>query len=225
MFDQTHYQCEHRKIFDAYREKYKNRSSCLFEDGIVDPSNYQGILFLLKEAYSKDQTFSEWNLVSNLAEKGPWGMWNHVCMWTHGIEHTTNNRIEPFRDLTEEEKCCALSHLAIINVKKVNGTSTSSDSDLQGYVVENKELLCKEVLGVQPKIIVCGNTFRYLTAMFGITINKHQRCENWYYWLNIGELEDVLVLDYYHPAVQYPSLLTYYGLTNIYQQALIRKLK
>ena len=161
MFDQTHYQCEHRKIFDAYREKYKNRSSCLFEDGVVDPSNYQGILFLLKEAYSKDQTFSEWNLVSNLAEKGPWGMWNHVCMWTHGIEHTTNNRIEPFRDLTEEEKCCALSHLAIINVKKANGTSTSSDSDLQGYVVENKELLCKEVLGVQPKIIVCGNTFRY----------------------------------------------------------------
>ena len=34
-------------------------------------------------------------------------------------------------------------------------------------------------------------------------------------------MKNVLVLDYFHPAVRYPELLTYYGLVNIYQQALL----
>jgi hypothetical protein len=41
----------------------------------------------------------------------------------------------------------------------------------------------------------------------------------------IDEVVEVLVLDYYHPAVYYPALLTYYGIANIYQQALINKMK
>jgi len=33
--------------------------------------------------------------------------------------------------------------------------------------------------------------------------------------------EKVLVVDYYHPAARYPEILSYYGLVNIHQQALI----
>ena len=33
----------------------------------------------------------------------------------------------------------------------------------------------------------------------------------------------VIVIDYYHPANQFPDLLNYYGLMNIYQLALRRK--
>lgn len=221
MFNSTHYEKEHEAIWNEYRMKYRERTSYLFEDGVVNVDNYRGVLFLLKEAYSKEQEFGEWNLVSNLAEKGPWGMWNRVCEWVHGIENTTTERVAPFHDFSDEEKYAVLSHLAVVNVKKINGTSTSSDDDLQKYVIENKEILRREIESVQPKIIVCGNTFRYLKTIFGIKTNR--KCDNWYYWLTLDGLGTVLVLDYYHPAVQYPSLLTYYGITNIYQQALINK--
>lgn len=223
MFDKIRFEKEHKTIFDEYRTKYQNRSSYLFEDGVVDLDNYCGILFLLKEAYSKKQEFGEWNLVTNLAEKGPWGMWNRVCEWVCGIENTTTDRVEPFRDFSDEEKRNALSRLAVVNVKKINGTATSNDDDLQKYVEENKEILHREIESVQPKIIVCGNTFRYLKTIFGIKTNR--KCDNWYYWLSIAGLGDILVLDYYHPAVQYPALLTYYGVVNIYQQALLNKSK
>lgn len=223
MFDRTYYEKEHEAIWTEYRTKYQDRTSYLFEDGVVDADKYKGILFLLKEAYSKEQEFGEWNLVANLAERGPWGMWNRVCEWVHGIEYTTADRVEPFHNFSDEEKCNALSHLAVVNVKKINGTSTSSDSDLQNYVKENKDILRREILSLQPKIIVCGYTFRYLQTIFDIKTKR--KSDNWYYWLALDGLGTVLVLDYYHPAVQYPSLLTYYGVTNIYQQALINKPK
>lgn len=223
MFDIVYYEKEHKKIFADYRMKYQNRKSYLFEDGVVDVANYQRVLFLLKEAYSEKQEFGECNLAANLAKNGPWGMWERVCEWMYGIENTTPDRIEAFRKFSDEEKQKAISHLAIINVKKIDGTSISSDEDLQWYTRENKDILRREIESVQPKIIVCGNTFRYLKTIFNFK-NNH-RCDNWYYWLTLDGVGEVLVLDFYHPAVHYPALLTYYGITNIYQQALVNKSK
>ena len=45
--------------------------------------------------------------------------------------------------------------------------------------------------------------------------------ENWIYKTRINN-HSVIVIDYYHPANQYPDLLNYYGLMNIYQLALKR---
>ena len=220
MFNKEFYEKEHKAAFCEYQGKYQDRNSFLFEDGIVDPDNYCGILFLLKEAYSKKQEFSKCNLVADLAKYGPWGMWNRVCEWTYGIEHTTAEKVAPFHNFFDEEKRSALSHLAVVNVKKINGKATSSGEDLQKYVDDNKEILRKEIESIQPKIIVCGGTFGFLKTILDIKID--QKSDNWYYWLTMDGLGDVLVLDYYHPAAQYPALLTYYGVTNIYQQALIR---
>ena len=221
MFNKDLYEKEHDAVFCEYRAKYQDRSSLLFEDGIVDPDNYHGLLFLLKEAYSKKQEFGECNLVADLAKSGPWGMWNRVCEWAYGIENTTADKIAPFHVFSDEEKRKALSRLAVVNVKKINGKSTSSNEDLKKYVEDNKEVLRKEIGSIQPKIVICGNTFRYMKSIFDI--KNDTQCDNWYYWLTIDGLGDILILDYYHPAVQYPALLTYYGIINIYQQALINK--
>ena len=223
MFDKALYNKEHKSIFDTYRLKYQSRSTFLFEDGVIDLENYHGILFFLKEAYSKKQQFGECNLVFTLAEKGPWGMWNRACEWIYGIENTTVSKIEAFHDFSEEKMRNALSHSAVINIKKINGTSISYDDDLQKYAKENKDMLRREIVSAQPKIIICGNTFRHLKMIFDIDIDH--RNDNWYYWLTIDGLGNVLILDYYHPAAQYPKLLTYYGIVNIYQQALISKNK
>lgn len=223
MFDIAFYEKEHTEIYDWYREKYAYRNSYFIPDGVVDAENYAGILFLLKEAYSREQQYGEWDLAAGLAADGPWGMWHHVAKWTSGLLNSDETCISPFGDMDKEERNAMLRKIAVVNLKKVDGASTSSDDDLMQYTKDNAATLRREVAHVQPRIIVCGGTFKFLKELFGIEIKSH--CDNWYYWLNLGDMENVLVLDYFHPAVRYPELLTYYGLVNIYQQALLHSEK
>lgn len=221
MLDKTLYEKGHNEIYNWYREKYADRNSYLISDGIVDMDNYEGILFLLKEAYSREQKFGEWNLAQGLAEDGPWGMWHHVAKWTSGLLNTDENHITPFGDMSRDERNAMLRKIAVVNLKKVNGASFSTDEDLLKYATGNAEILRKEVEHTQPRIIVCGGTFRFLQQIYGIEIKQSN--DNWFYWLELGNINRVLVLDFFHPAVRYPELLTYYGLTNIYQQALLHQ--
>ena len=128
VFDRVFYEKEHEAICAWYRQKYAERDSYLIFDGVVDPDNYAGILFLLKEAYSKDQKFGEYDLVADLAKNGPWGGWGHVAKWTSGLLRTDEHTIAPYRDMSKEEKNAMLRKIAVINVKKVDGKTSSDGS-------------------------------------------------------------------------------------------------
>lgn len=108
------------------------------------------------------------------------------------------------------------------------GVSTSggslaytSSTAITKHAEENKISLLREIEIVQPRIIVCGGTMKYLEKILGT--KRNSKCDNWYYWFDIGNSKDVLVLDYCHPAFRSYSLLYYYGIVNIYQQALLSK--
>ena len=219
MLDRVYYKSEHAAIYDWYREKYADRNSYLITDGIVDLENYEGIVFLLKEAYIREQKRDEWDLSKGLAEKSTWGMWRHVAKWVYGLINTDAKSTAAFCDLSEEDRKALIRKIAIMNVKKVDGVPTSDDKDLSEHVNRNSEMLRRELAIMQPRIIVCGGSFKFLKELYSIKIKSH--CDNWYYWLDLGEMKNVLVLDYFHPAVRYPELLTYYGLASIYQQALL----
>ena len=221
MFDKAFYEQEHDAICTWYRKKYANRDSYLIFDGIADPENYTGILFLLKEAYGKERKYGEYDLAKDLAKNGPWGHWGHVAKWTYGLLNTDEHVIAPYRDMNWEEKNAMLRRMAVINVKKVNGERSSSYDDLMNYARENAVILRREIAHIQPRIIVCGNTFHFLKEIYGLT-GKYS-CDNWFYWLELDGSGEVLVLDYFHFSAHYPELLSYYGLTNIYQQALLHK--
>lgn len=221
MIDKEQYRKEHEEIYSIYREKYADRKSFLISDGVVDTEHYAGILFFLKEAYSREQVFGEWDLAKGLADTGPWGMWHHVAKWTYGLLNTDETCVAPFCDINWDMRNAMLRKIAVVNVKKVNGASTSENEDLEQYVKNNEDALRKEIVHVKPKIIICGGTFNFLKDIFGMQISRS--CDNLYYWMDLGMGEKVLVLDYYHPAARYPEILSYYGLVNIYQQALVKK--
>lgn len=221
MINRVIYEKEHNEIYNRYREKYADRNSYLILDGIVDIENYEGILFLLKEAYANEQEFDEWDLAQGLAATGPWGMWHHVAKWTYGLLNTDKDHIARYCNLSNDDRNALLRKISVVNVKKVNGTSSSEYEDLLQYTTSNIEILRREINHVQPKIIVCGGTFDFLKQIYGLEIERSN--DNWYYWLDLENMKNILVLDYFHPAVRYPELLTYYGLTNIYQQALLAK--
>lgn len=224
IFDKNTYVEAHQEIFAAYDDKNANRSTPLFEDGVVCPDKYQGILFLLKEAYEENCTLPKRSLIDDLSSKVPWGMWNHVAEWSYGLTHTTTDRIpefKAFKSLSIKEKRDAIDAIAVINLKKVDGKPVSDDADIMKHTVENAASLQREIEIAKPQVIVCGGTMKYLESILGV--KRKIRCDNWYYWFDVGNQKNVLVLDYCHPAIRSYSLLYYYGITNIYQQALIKK--
>lgn len=220
-FNKDIYQDTHSRIFQYYNEKYKKRTTPFFEDGVICQDKYNGILFFLKEAYDENSTELSRSLVTDLQSYEPWGMWHHVAEWAYGLTHTTKNGIPKFKSLTNQEKRDAIDSIAVINIKKVDGNPTSNDADITKHAEENKISLLREIEIVQPRIIVCGGTMKYLEKILGT--KRNSICDNWYYWFDIGNSKDVLVLDYCHPAFRSYSLLYYYGIVNIYQQALLSK--
>lgn len=195
-------------------------------DGIVDSDVWNAgtkkkILFVLKEAYGTD--WDDNTLATWLRREHPTvSIWPRVARWVYGLQNTTATAIPRYRSkLTEEQHKAALDQIAVLNLKKSDGNSESEYGEIAAYARSDREEIKKEIELIDPDIVVCGYTF-------GILLNevyqadKGKTSDNWYYYLNLDGKER-LYIDFYHPANHYPDLLNYYGITNIYQQALIEK--
>lgn len=205
-----------------------HKNNVFIRDGVVCPEKWfaQDIrpLFLLKEAYGGDK---DWNLIDYLSSNERMSkMWSRVAHWAYGLIKTDQSHIEPYYDYSGSTYAenNELKQIAVINVKKSDGKAGSDWEQLNAYAEFDHERLMNQIELCEPTIIVCGYTG---TPLEIITKHSQQdfrknRNENLYYHMEIKG-HDVLVLDYWHPANQYPDLMNYYTLMSIYQQALLNK--
>ena len=181
------------------------------------------ILFILKEAYGGNE---DWSLTAFLrGDAYKENIWRRVIEWTYGICGTTENKIERFYQGTElyakDNKW--LQRIAVLNIKKSAGQSSSVYGEISAYADCDKDEILKEIELIDPGIIICGSTFSDIDRIMGTNCKRERYSENWYYYTDaIGDTER-LFIDYYHPGNHYPSLINYYGVVNIYQQALLEK--
>ncbi len=201
-------------------------------DGIVNneiwqDSEHKKILYVLKEAYvSKDD--EAYDLAKWLRDDHPdRRIWNRVARWTYGIQNTTANEVAryiPYIDKDKRLRDQLFEQIAVINLKKSNGESTSVIEEVAAYAQADREEIIRELQLIDPDIVICGSTFWILyQIVFGNEpLKGSQACDNWYYYKNLDGKER-LYIDYYHPANQWPDLVNYYAVMNIYQQALIEK--
>ncbi len=152
------------KLFD----KIKYNKVKPVQDGIIDVDQYSKakfrILWILKEANSKD--FGGWDLRSfiandllgyhnwrrtyNLITYITWGIFNDFPKWQKQSRKW------------EAEHSTILQKIAIINLKKIPGASSSSDSAIISEFQNNKEIIFKQVEASNPDIIIFGGTKKYL---------------------------------------------------------------
>ena len=222
------------KLFKEWKNKelsgtINHRGSVFIRDGVVCPeiwfSSEIRPLFLLKEAYGGQ---ADWDLCKDhiLSERKTGKMWNRVAQWTKGIMTTTVDEIPAY----SKYKCSTLNKnddlkkIAVVNVKKSDGNKNSDLKTLDKYAEYDKKQLMQQLEICDPTIIICGYTGTPLDIITSETkqnIRKNWN-ENLYYHMTLNG-HDVIVIDYWHPANQYPDLLNYYGLMNIYQLALKNK--
>ena len=211
------------ELIILWQSKYPNK--VFVKDGIVNPDKWvtQEIkpMFLLKEAYGGKES---WDLINDhilvKSKKQVDKTWKKVTQWTYGIMNTSVSS-SPFFDENKIPKQFAneyLQSIAVVNVKKIAGASTSIWSELEEAVDNDKDFLKKEIELIEPTVIVCGYTMSLLEKILGVKIKKTSN-KNLYYFAEING-KKVIILDYYHPGNQYPDIMNYYALTNIYQLAL-----
>ena len=199
-------------------------SSVFIRDGVVCPERWfsQTVrpLFLLKEAYGGD---ADWDLIADhLLPTHPISkMWNRISLWTKGLLATTKENMAPFIEddpIADSYGNEYLKQIAVMNVKKSGGDKSSDMNIIRAYAEFDKDSLREQLELCDPTVIVCGYTASTLDIILGKPVRKDYN-QNLAYHITLNG-HDVLVLDYWHPANQYPDIMNYYGLMSIYQQAL-----
>lgn len=221
-------------LMSEWAELHRQRGwSSFISDGLVNEKSYEAapskICFFLKEAYSKDGN-EEWSLTDWLSGGAMTRMWSSVAEWTYGIIHTSTLDIPSKPNLTVSEKSSLLQSIAVVNVKKSNGTAKSDYVDLLKYAQLDKEYLRREIEILNPDIIVCGNNSSLLRFLYGASIQPNGKVGSdglidYHFMRQHGYalLGSKIILDYYHPANQYPAIMNYYTICSLYQQALNMK--
>lgn len=225
-----------KALFEEWERKapaggIDHKNNAFISDGVVCPEQWfsQKVrpLFLLKEAYHGG---GNWDLISEhllTDKKIAGGTWRRVSEWTYGLMAATANIIPPYPadEIMNYYGNPYLRQIAVVNVKKSGGTSSSNMEIINRYAEYDQVQLHKEIELIDPTVIVCGYTISSLNIIMGETIKDYSYPNpNLYYTMYLNN-HDVTVLDYYHPSNRYPAVINYYGLIGIYQQALMRKHK
>lgn len=216
-------------LFDEWRKKDIHNGAVFISDGVVNESNWlaadnKRILFVLKEAYSHSGT-KNWSLTKWLSEAEDHSkIWKRVVEWTYGIYNTTETRIAKYSPNIYDENKDLIQRIAVLNLKKSKGKSRSNYDEIRKYARDDREEIKRETEIISPQIIVCGSTLAPLDEeVYDNKIRGGKKCDNWFYYTTEITGEEILVIDYYHPAVQWAALANYYAVANIYQQALLEK--
>lgn len=158
---------------------------------------------------NEDNDDCTYSLVDNLRQEAPWAkMWNAVTHMASVILGAEEAGVSPSH---------AVQHIAVVNLKKSNGISTSTEKDIIGYAKDDREYLLEELALLAPDIIVCGGTFDLCKAAHIFpddlrlicTYKKRSGLRAAWRW---GK---AIILDTWHPSA--PGL-GYDRFTSAYQQ-------
>ena len=229
-------------------KEYLNQSEALFErwkkedggnhficDGIVNPDEWfkqkTKICFLLKEAYTSEDGFclNEWLDKDETCIKKTW---KSVSLWVDGILKTDETTVPSYlesNNLSRKSRHDLIKKIAAINIKKSDGERKSDWYNLVEYAERDKEKLKEQIKLINPDVIVCGSTYDFLRIIYGTEYNKDKKKLIKETGILPDDIDDkgyfimedkTIVIKYYHPQNQFPSMVNYYAICCLYQKAL-----
>lgn len=229
------YEQAHDKLMVEWRSRHRAAGYKEFvTDGVVCPevwfSQTTRVLYILKEANNGGEgDGTDWSLPDylNRPDGGKGRTWTAAAEWQYALQNTTADGIPAFdnwlgapvgdmRKYREIQKAL-LRQCAVLNIKKSNGRNPSNDDDLSRYVSEDGDLLKRQIAIISPTVILCGGTFHLLKPdakrIFGEEASSFPD-------KGCFPIDGKILIAYYHPANQYPALLSYYGLAGMYHHCL-----
>lgn len=229
------------QLFDEWEQKYKdtNDSNKFVRDGIVDEKAWntleagKKILFILKEPNDEqhekdgkmDLAYSlKDNYIKNLRR---YATWRNVFLWSIGILNTEVNMIINFNEIYKKLETGNLNHIAVLNLKKVYGTSTANMSKIKKAAEDDRKYILKEIKLINPDIIVTANIMNILKTLIPegqlIESFKLNQYDDWISEWNIGD-KSICIIKHYHPQyMRFTDEKKYNDCCLSYQQYLLKK--
>ena len=168
-------------------------------------------MLLLKEAYTFDDEshkngFDLRVLIRDVWKGPKYKMWWTAAYWCYAVHNATYTS-PIFPKDKSEDLSNALMSSAVVNIKKSSGKKSSDNQDLIWYVENDHEYIQKQIEWINPEFIICCGTWSL--------VNKRL-------WPNAKEIYDKVwladsykLIDFGHPANQFPNDLQYYALSSL----------
>jgi len=171
------------------------------------------VLFLLKEAYDDKGIDRDWDLPELVREYGTQlpRTWPKVAQWAEVLHKYKDGESIPFE--RERDSKAALGRIAVVNVKKSDGSKTSSDQDLAAHIARDSDLLFQQVAILAPDCVVCGSTWHLLSAV--APWSSYEPVFDRTVW-RVG---DIHYFDMWHPANHFPQFAEFHMLQNVVRGA------
>ncbi|MDM1352073.1 hypothetical protein HX014_15695 [Myroides marinus] len=136
-------------------------------DGIINEASFKAqklkILFVLRETYEDGE---------NEEDKGGWHITDAINNWIEGKTHripTYKNITKTISHITNKTNTRDLiNNIAIINIKKIPGSTKSNKDILAKHFMINKERLDQEIETINPDIIIFGGTAHHFEQHWNI---------------------------------------------------------
>lgn len=194
-------------------------------DGIIDPNLWEAspcrVLFLLKEAYPPEGAHSDvgerWDLRRVVREGNDEPKGNIALTeadWAYAAHRITSGLDPRMLDRTNRtELRKALFSSAIVNVKKSDGQRHSDDEDIAHHARKDGPLLRRQINLIAPDVIICGGVWDQVKFLWNTSTVAFD---------SVWDDDKYSIVDYWHPANQFPRLLNYYSLVYLLTRAGIR---
>ena len=168
------------------------------------------VLFLNKDVpFNPDQDIREWIFRQHPTDITTFH-YKNVALWLYGLLNIDNNgyapRFEEVNDTLLYSSFLDKTPFAYVNCKKESGGNTIENHILEEYIDKYKVFLIKQILILEPDIIVCGGGGSIIkNFVIKNVYNKAIAINNWMFY---DEVANKLIVDSYHPS--------YYGKTQEY---------
>ncbi len=206
---------EEEALFCKWRKKRTN----FIQDGIVCQRNYNmskiKVLYVLKEVNGAD---GGWNFLSFLENGGQWKTWNNIVRWQYGIENIDNFQNNNYKNVDKvynQKRKTYLKNIAVINLKKESGGSSSNMKEIEQYCEEDKELLQKQIELYKPDLIIgCGVGYLIKNKNLVKLSDWKTTKNNVKYAYN----NNLIVIRYHHPQIRKSKKELYDNLMVAYKE-------
>lgn len=174
------YEEDIKKLFESWKNKspsgrINHRHNGFIEDGIVNTeewfSNNKGkenenrkILLVLKEAYGLDTSLIDF--IRNQSYESAPKIWKRISQIVDGILETTVEKIKPFSENITYNYNEIINNIAVINLKKSDGKSTSDCDEILEYARYDGNEIKKQINMIKPNIIIFGSTFWIVNEIY-----------------------------------------------------------
>lgn len=170
-------------------------------DGVVAIDAYLAskvkVLYILKES-NDFPSGSDFTLKDFIKNGARWQSWNNIARWQHGIQTYYQTGTAEYKNhITLTDRKNILRNIAVMNLKKETGGSSSKPQEILNHTINDFSLLKEQLNLYRPDIIICCGTGDIVVQQ-GLLNDIRQSIESTNETRYIKDSKTLLI-KYFHP--------------------------